>query len=284
MNQKRVLYEDEDIIVCHKAAGIATQTSRVGQADMVSEAANYLSRTIKGNTGRQSDGMAHSGKDGGAKKAGTVPYIGVVHRLDQPVEGILVMAKNQKAAANLSRQIAEEQTEKYYYAVVCGQDFLKEGDLEDYLLKDGRTNMSCIVPPERKGAKRALLHYEILAEQTIKVEAGEEEQAAHDEASGICSIALARIRLYTGRHHQIRVQMSHAGMGLLGDYKYADAQTIQVSKQMQIKEVALCAYRLSFMHPASGEGMTFLIRPEGKAFQKKEFLEKLTVAANRIKV
>lgn len=275
MNQKRILYEDKDIIVCHKAAGIATQTSRIGQADMVSEIANYLSRKAKDNAGRQSDGMAHSGRDGG-RKEGSTPYVGVVHRLDQPVEGILVLAKNRQAAAGLSRQIAEEQTEKYYYAVVCGKNLLKERDLEDYLVKDSRTNMSCIVPPERKGAKRAFLHYEILGEQTVEAEAGEEEGAG--------SIALARIRLDTGRHHQIRVQMSHAGMSLLGDYKYADAQTVRLSKRMQIKEIALCAYRLSFMHPTTGERMTFMIRPEGKAFQKEGFLEKVTAAANRIEV
>lgn len=269
MNQKRILYEDKDIIVCHKAAGIATQTSRIGQADMVSEIANYLSRKAKDNAGRQSDGMAHSGR-----KEGSTPYVGVVHRLDQPVEGILVLAKNRQAAAGLSRQIAEEQTEKYYYAVVCGKNLLKERDLEDYLVKDSRTNMSCVVPPERKGAKRAFLHYEILGEQTVEAEAGEEEG----------SIVLARIRLDTGRHHQIRVQMSHAGMSLLGDYKYADAQTVRLSKRMQIKEIALCAYRFSFMHPTTGERMTFMVRPEGKAFQKEAFLEKVTAAANRIEV
>lgn len=256
MNQKRILYEDQDIIVCHKAAGIATQTSRVGQADMVSEARNYLSRS-----------------------GGGMPYVGVVHRLDQPVEGVLVLAKNKRAAAKLSRQVTEEQTEKYYYAVVCGCSFEKQGDLEDYLLKDGRMNLSSVVPPEMKDAKRAALHYEIIAERMTAAVTGVEEdirEQGGSEVAGSCKIALARIRLYTGRHHQIRVQMSHAGMSLLGDYKYADAETVRLSKQMQIKEAALCAYRLTFFHPTTGKRMEFQIRPEGKSFQLEEFLKEIS--------
>ena len=105
MNQKRILYEDQDIIVCHKPAGIATQTSRAGQADMVSETINYLAHSQRGSVSKE-DGIA--GRRNG--KSRNVPYVGVVHRLDQPVEGILVFAKNKSAAAKLSRQIAEEQT------------------------------------------------------------------------------------------------------------------------------------------------------------------------------
>lgn len=243
MNQKRILYEDQDIIVCHKAAGIATQTSRVGQADMVSEARNHLSRAGHGGT----------------------PYIGVVHRLDQPVEGVLVLAKNKEAAAKLSRQITQEQTEKYYYAVVCGQDFGRQGDLKDYLLKDGRTNLSVPVPPEVKGAREARLHYEIIAEREIYT-GGESDREPGAGYAG-WRMALARIRLYTGRHHQIRVQMSHAGMSLLGDYKYADAKTVGLSERLQVKEIALCAYRLVFRHPGTGERMEFQIEPEGRGFR-----------------
>lgn len=236
MDRTRILYEDDDMIVCHKAAGIATQTARVGQADMVSEVTNYLTR------------QARSG-------AGKVPYVGVVHRLDQPVEGVLVFARNQRAAAELSRQITENRMEKYYYAVVCGQKFVQRGRLTDHLLKDGKTNTSRIVPPEVKGAKKAVLDYEILAEKDFTPR-----------------LALVRIRLHTGRHHQIRVQMSHAGMSLLGDHKYADVQTVRISEQMHVKEIALCAYRLILQHPETGERMQFQIQPEGKSFQIEEFL------------
>lgn len=250
MNQQRILYEDQDIIVCHKPAGIATQTARIGQADMVSEVTNYLAS---------------------AQKA---PYVGVVHRLDQPVEGILVFARNQRAAADLSRQIAENRMEKYYYAVVCGRQFTARGELTDYLLKDARTNTSHIVVPEVKGAKKAVLEYEIqeeiLPEEDSESESDVTETAAAAEADQT-RLALVQIRLHTGRHHQIRVQMSNAGMSLLGDYKYADEETVRISEQMRVKGVALCACRLSFRHPQTGGRMDFKIKPEGKIFQRKDW-------------
>lgn len=251
MDRTRILYEDEDMIVCHKAAGIATQTARVGQADMVSEVTNYLASQARS----------------GAEKS---PYVGVVHRLDQPVEGVLVFARNQRAAADLSRQITENRMEKYYYAVVCGQEFVQSGRLTDYLLKDGKTNTSRIVPPEVKGAKKAVLDYEILAEKCSPEQRTFENNMAFTADSR--RLALVRIRLHTGRHHQIRVQMSHAGMSLLGDHKYADVQTVRFSEQMHVKEIALCAYRLILQHPETGERMQFQIQPEGRSFQIEEFL------------
>lgn len=267
MDRTRILYEDDDMIVCHKAAGIATQTARVGQADMVSEVTNYL---------------ASKARSGGEKSL----YVGVVHRLDQPVEGVLVFARNQRAAAELSRQITENRMEKYYYAVVCGQEFVQSGRLTDYLLKDGKTNTSRIVPPEVKGAKKAVLDYEILAEKELSRPSDQREKTLLENdsseqgtfginlafAADTRRLALVRIRLHTGRHHQIRVQMSHAGMSLLGDHKYADAQTVRISEQMHVKEIALCAYRLVLQHPGTRERMQFQIRPEGKSFQIEEFL------------
>ena len=229
MKQNRILYEDKDIIVCHKPAGIATQTARVGQADMVSELTNYLKSV-----------------DANLKKP---LYVGVIHRLDQPVEGILVFAKNKAAAANLSGQASGDAMKKEYLAIVCGENFPQAGELEDYLLKDGKTNTSRIVPPEIKGAKEARLSYEILKE-------------------GPYGTALARIRLYTGRHHQIRVQMADAGMPLLGDRKYAGEAAAALSLRLGVREIALCAYQLEFTHPKTGKRMQFEIEPEGMAFQK----------------
>lgn len=225
MKQERVLYEDTDIFVCHKPAGIATQTARVGQADMVSEIANYLKS----------------------------PYVGLVHRLDQPVEGVLVFAKNKAAAAKLSRQAAGEAMKKEYLALVCGKNMSRAGELTDYLLKDGKTNISRIVPPEVKGSKTARLSYEILRDEDV--EAGEPLR-----------IALVKICLYTGRHHQIRVQMANAGMSLLGDRKYGDETAREISLRLGIRELALCAYRLSFDHPGNGKRLRFEIEPEGRAF------------------
>lgn len=228
MRHERILYEDNDIIVCHKPAGIATQTARVGQADMVSEISNYL-KTFH-------------------PEQKSPPYVGVVHRLDQPVEGILVFAKNKAAAADLSRQTADDGMKKEYLAVVCGGGSKQTGELKDYLLKDGKTNTSRVVPSEIKGAKEARLSYEVLSK-------------------GLSGTALVRVRLYTGRHHQIRVQMANAGMPLLGDHKYAGESALKISAELGVREIALCAYRLAFTHPKTGKKMAFAIRPEGTAFQ-----------------
>lgn len=235
INKKNILYEDKDILVCHKPAGIATQTARVGQADMVSEMTGYLASRME--------------------TAGRSPYVGVIHRLDQPVEGILVFAKNKAAAAQLSRQAAGEQMKKEYLAVVCGKNMPQAGELADYLLKDGRTNTSRVVPQEVKDAKKAVLEYEVLKKETS------EEDAPY-------CLALVGICLHTGRHHQIRVQMANAGMPLLGDYKYADDTALAISRRLGVKEIALCASRLTFDHPGTGKRMQFQITPEGAAFQK----------------
>lgn len=229
MNQNRILYEDNDIIVCHKPAGIATQTARVGQADMVSEISNYLKTSRPG--------------------VKTLPYVGVVHRLDQPVEGILVFAGNKAAAADLSRQAAGGGMRKEYLAVVCGENLPQAGELTDYLLKDGKTNTSRVVPSEVKGAKEARLSYELLT-------------------AGQSGTALVRVRLYTGRHHQIRVQMANAGMPLLGDRKYAGEAAATLSLRLGVREIGLCACRLAFTHPKTGERMQFEVMPEGAAFHK----------------
>lgn len=235
MDKEQILYEDKDMIVCYKPARLATQTARIGQPDMVSEVANYLA--VSGHMR-------------------TPPYVGILHRLDQPVEGVLVFAKNQEAAKILSGQISRNQTEKYYYAVVFDGrkeiDAAQEGTLTDYLYKDGKSNLSTVVSREREGAKRAELHYAIQKRMSLE---------------GI-PLALVRIRLITGRHHQIRAQMSHAGMGLLGDYKYAGEQVKEISTRLQQKQVALCAYKIGLKHPATNEWVWFQKMPQGQIFQK----------------
>lgn len=252
MHKEQILYEDNDIIVCYKPAGIATQTAKVGQADMVSEVANYLARAAKNSVTTLGSGEKVRQPIGGS------PYVGVVHRLDQPVEGILVFAKNPKAAGALSRQISENQTEKYYYAVVCDRrksgetDIAEKGTLVDYLYKDGKSNTSSVVSKEHKEAKRAELSYEIQDRIAIATQ----------------KLLLVKINLHTGRHHQIRVQMSHAEMSLLGDHKYADEQVKKLSEQLGQKQIALCACELAFRHPRTGEKLRFQKMPEGSIFQK----------------
>lgn len=235
LETKDILYEDEQIIVCHKHPGVATQTARLGEQDMVSLMKNYL---------------------------GTA-YVAVIHRLDQPVEGVLVFAKNREAAAALSGQ----EMEKRYYAVALADrekpDILpealsgKETVLVDYLIKNGRENTSSVSRKEVKDARRAELSYRVIRVMEEENEYGDKGRAP----------ALLDICLKTGRHHQIRVQLSHAGMPLLGDMKYGDGDAKRISRQMGIDNIALCAYSLTFAHPVSNKKMQVGITPEGDAFR-----------------
>ena len=208
--ENMILYEDKEIIVCHKAAGIAVQSARIGMPDMESTLKNYLV----------------------AKNPGKMPYLGVVHRLDQPVEGVLVFAKNKKAAAGLTGQITS------------GSD--TKGHLEDYLKKNGKTNTSAVVTPETDGAKKAVLDYEVLNEVS-------------DERTLTGKRILVRIQLGTGRHHQIRVQMAHAGMSLLGDRKYNPEDSSGLP-------LGLCSCHLVFRHPVTGKKLEFQVTPKGECF------------------
>lgn len=237
-----ILYEDRDILVVQKQAGVAVQTAQVGQQDVVSRLKNHI-RT-------QADRA-------GSIDRTTPPYLGVIHRLDQPVEGLLVFAKNKRSAAELSRQLTEKgesgTLHKEYYAVFCEKTEQKQGKLVDYLYKDNKNRAVIITEAEASSisqAKPALLQYQVL------------QQA---EVQGII-LNLAKIHIETGRFHQIRAQMAHAGMGLLGDRKYGDDRTLEVSHMLGIKNVALCAYSLEFLHPVSKRPLSFQAEPQGKAF------------------
>lgn len=234
--QKDIIFEDENIIVVHKPAGVATQTSRVGEKDMVSEVKNYLR---KKNT----------------EKSAKEPYLALIHRLDQPVEGILVMGKNPAAAAHLNKQLTEHMMDKHYLAGIYGTPPCKCATAADYLLKEEGTNLSRVVEQDTPGAKKAVLEFEIT--DTIAKEKGD--------------IHLADIHLITGRHHQIRVQMSNASMPLLGDSKYGSDASKEQSAALGIRNVALCANRLSFLHPITNERMEWSIEPKGNWY--KEFMK-----------
>lgn len=219
-----IIYEDAHIIVCHKPAGIPTQTARIGTPDMVSMLKTHLAHSSKGE-----------------------PYLAVIHRLDQPVEGLLVFAKTPAAARELNRQLTTSGFGKYYRAVVQGVPEPAEGTLEDYMVKDGRTNTSRICDKNTPGAKSARLHYRI--EKIFK----DSDPAA----------SLIKIKLDTGRHHQIRVQMAHIGCPLVGDRKYgacdpekADEKNVPVHTK-SAEPLRLCAYRLEFKHPATRRNMIF---------------------------
>ena len=221
-----ILYEDEHIIVAVKPSGLATQSGKVGQPDMVSELKKHLA----------------------SQTPGKAPYLGVVHRLDQPVEGLLVFAKDNKTAAALTKQLSVGSLHKTYYAVLCGQPEKKEDCLVDYLIKT-QDNVAKVVEKSHSDAKKAVLRYQVL--QTIDMP---------------CALALAEIHIETGRFHQIRVQMSHAGYPLLGDVKYGTEETKTIGRSLSISAVGLCACSLEFTHPVSQERMHFEAKPSGKAF------------------
>lgn len=223
-----IIYEDEHILVCYKPAGVPTQTSKLGEQDMVSLLKNYLYK-----------------KQTNAQKQ--EPYVAVIHRLDQPVEGLLVFAKTPFAAKELSKGLQGAGFGKYYKAVLWGVPTQKKATLEDYLVKDGRTNTSRVCSPSEKDAKKAVLSYEVLA-------TGKEEDR---------DISLVQVKLGTGRHHQIRVQMANMGCAIWGDAKYNTASV----QDRRFRQIALCAYKLEFVHPKTKKNMTFEITPKGEGFK-----------------
>lgn len=217
----KIIYVDEELVVCHKMPGIPVQTPRAGQKDMVSLLRNYFSA---------------KGED---------TSIFVVHRLDQPVEGLIVFARSQKAAAELSRQSREHHMDKCYMALAEGIFETPCGVMEHYLLRDGKANFSRVVSKDTPKAKLAKLSYEV--KQTWK----EKDPA----------VSLVCVKLESGRHHQIRVQMMHAGHPLVGDKKY------NPNCQTGYLPVGLCSIKIGFCHPKDGRKMEFMVEPQGEAFQ-----------------
>lgn len=228
----KIIYEDNHIIIVHKPAGLATQTSHIGQQDVASELKNYLAKI-----GQSVDG----------KRTSEQPYLGIIHRLDQPVEGLLVFAKTKEAAAKLTKQLSAGTLNKQYYAVICGKPSEISGRLVDYLVKEG--NSGRIGKSEEKEAKQAILQYRITK-----------------EINQDCS--LADIYIETGRFHQIRLQMSHAGCPILGDLKYGSQASIELSRKYGIKNVALYAYAIQLQHPVTGKKLEFSFQPEFKYLQE----------------
>ena len=215
MQNLKVLYEDNHIIVVRKDPNIPSQADKTEDLDMLTIIKKYLKEKYN--------------------KPGNV-YLGLVHRLDRPVGGVMVFAKTSKAASRLSNQVREKTFKKKYLAVVDGKFDRENGILEDYLYKDERNNSSKVVKPEKKNAKLAKLDYKVLAYNEVK------------------DLSLVKVNLHTGRHHQIRVQLSNAGHSIFGDQKYGT--------RGNGKQIALWAYELTIQHPVSKEEMTFKCLPE----------------------
>lgn len=211
-----LLFEDNQIIVCIKPAGISSQ-ERPDKRDMVNELIKHC----------EAQGSSN-------------PQIFPVHRLDTATEGIMVYAKTKTAAAFLSNEITQNRFQKEYLAIVHGVPEEKTAVLEDLLFKDTKKNKSYVVKRERKGVKKASLTYTLLKTRT----------------EGNNTFSLLKIRLHTGRTHQIRVQFASRKLPLLGDGKYGAADNIPT--------LGLFSCSLSFNHPATKERLTFTASPENK--------------------
>lgn len=210
-----VIYEDNHIIVVEKPAGIPIQADISGDMDMYTLVRNYIREKYN--------------------KPGNV-FVGIVHRLDRPVGGIMVFARTSKGASRLSEQIRNRSFKKTYKAIVHGLLKNKKGTLKNYLLKDEGKNKSFVVQEGTKNAKLAVLDYEVISENKAD------------------NTSIVEVELHTGRHHQIRLQFANIGHPLMGDSKYG--------KDKGLSNVALWSYKLKFKHPTKDEEMEFVLEPK----------------------
>ena len=199
-----LIYVDDDILVCLKPARVLSTDEPGGVPDLAREALGDKSADVR-----------------------------TVHRLDRVVSGLMVLARNAKAASELSRQIREDEFQKEYLAVVHGRPAENTGTLRDLLGRDKARKMTYVAQEPAKGVQEAVLDYQVL-----------------NTASGMSRV---QIRLHTGRTHQIRVQFASRGMPLVGERKYSELN--------DPCEIALWSYRIGFTHPKTGERMEFTQEP-----------------------
>ena len=214
-NKINVIYEDNHIIVVEKPVNIPSQGDKTGDIDMLTLIKEYIKEKYN--------------------KPGNV-YLGLIHRLDRPVGGVMVFAKTSKAAARLSEQVREKVFQKKYLVICNGKMEKASGTLEDYLLKNERNNMSKVVKEGTKNSKYANLDYEVLK---------------YDKD---LDLSVLKILLHTGRHHQIRVQLASRGHSIYGDQKYGG--------RGHGKQITLWAYSLTILHPITKEEMEFKATPQ----------------------
>ena len=199
-----LIHIDRDIVVCIKPPRVLSTDEPGGLPDLIREALGEPNANIR-----------------------------TVHRLDRVVSGLMVLARNAKAASELSRQIRENEFEKEYLAVVHGRPADESGTLWDLLGRDKARKMTMVAATEGKGVQPASLKYRVLKKKN--------------------GLSRVRIRLETGRTHQIRVQFASRGLPLVGERKY--------SLREDGCPIALWSYRLRFMHPVTGEPMDFTMEP-----------------------
>ncbi|MCR4832944.1 MAG: RluA family pseudouridine synthase [Butyrivibrio sp.] len=240
MDEINIVYEDDNIIVCAKPAGMATESARVGSMDVVSAVKNHIARENRNNKGRQGKNLP--------------PYVALINRIDQPVEGLVLLAKDKKSAADMSRQLTDKRITKRYLTVVCGKPSEEKGKLVNYLSRS-KNGDALVEEDDKNGAKKAILNYECL--KTV------EEKS------------LIKVELETGRFHQIRAQFANIGCPIYGDVRYGckPEDTMLVG----FGEIALCSYQLIFKHPVTGKKLDIVYKPESEVFNKyfKEEVESL---------
>lgn len=225
MNNLNILYEDNHIIVVEKKPNILSQSDITGDIDLLSMVKRYVKERYN--------------------KPGNV-YVGLVHRLDRPVGGIMVFAKTSKAAKRLNEQIKNHEFKKTYLAVLDGTLKNKNDKLVNYLYKDEKLKKSMVVDKSHLKAKLSELNYEVIGYNDDKT--------------------IVKINLITGRHHQIRVQFSNIGYPLVGDQLYGKENK---------KQIMLYAYKLEFIHPTTKEKMTYQILPEWKELENETIIHRL---------
>lgn len=218
MRKWDIIYEDAAVLVVYKAAGIAVETSKIGESDLVSELKKYRVRN------------------------GDKPYIGVINRIDQPVEGLITFAKSQQIAEEMSRELREHRIQKKYYAVLSDSSLPDSDVLEDNLVKNGKTMKGEVVSASDPRGKKAKLSYITLKKSSSR--------------------RLVEITLTTGRFHQIRTQFASRMSPVVGDVKYGGINTG--------RPLALCSHEVSFIHPVTHELLDFWVNPKGEDF--REFL------------
>ena len=209
MDKPTILYEDNHVIVAVKPQNLLTQGDETGDSNLLDQIKQYVKETCN--------------KPGEA-------YIGLVHRMDRPVGGLLVFARTSKAAARLSEQVRVHELNRQYVAIVEGET-PDQFTYVDYLTKDPEQNRVVVLPAYLKlQGKEAILHGRTIARRE--------------------GLSLVAIQLETGRAHQIRVQMQHAGHPLWGDHRYGSGKGKE--------QIALWGMRLSFAHPITQERMLFI--------------------------
>lgn len=210
----QVVFEDNHLLVVNKPVNMPVQADASGDLDLLTICKQYIKEEYN--------------------KPGNV-YLGLVHRLDRPTGGALVFARTSKAASRLAKQLQRHKMDREYMAVVHGHIKQMSGKLGNYLIKDHQKNIVSVVDKKTKGAKKAILTYEVI---------GYAEE-----------FTLVNVRLHTGRSHQIRVQFSHLGHPLYGDQKYG----AKINKPGQ--QLALWGSKLAFKHPTLKDLMTFHSEP-----------------------